>query len=299
VLTLFSIPKVFNGHIGIIQRNALTSWMRLGNGVQVILCGNDTGVAEAARDAGAEHVPDIQRTEYGTPIVSSAFSTVARMARNPLLCYVNTDIMFTDELICAAASVRKRKFLMVGRRHNVDITEPWDFSDPHWQEKLLMLTHDRGSLFNEFAVDYFLFPRESELIKLPPFAVGRPGWDNFVLFRCRQLRYPLIDATNVVTAVHQNHDYAHVPRATSYLWHGPEADANMKLLGGDESLVFGMMDATHKLTKFGLQKVSGPEYSLRRRSKYVILYPRRKFFVKAFITVKAVLRRVGFLSVSR
>jgi hypothetical protein len=41
MLTIFSVPKAFLGHIGVIQRNALVSWMRLGEEVQVILLGND------------------------------------------------------------------------------------------------------------------------------------------------------------------------------------------------------------------------------------------------------------------
>src|SRR6266567_220275 len=121
MLTLFSIPKPFLGHVGIIQRNALGSWMRLGNGVQVILFGDDVGVGEAAAEAGAEHFPDIQRTELGTPLLNSAFATAARIAKHRLLCYVNADIMITDELINAVVSIRKRQFLLVGRRWNADI----------------------------------------------------------------------------------------------------------------------------------------------------------------------------------
>jgi len=295
MLTVFSIPKPFAGHISIIQRNALDSWMRLGEGVQVILLGNEEGVAEAAREAGAEHVPDVRRNEYGTPLLDSAFSIAARLARNPLLCYVNGDIMFTDELTRAAASIRKQMFLMVGRRWNVDIVEPWDFSDPQWRASLLKFTRDRGTLYRDDAIDYFVFPRDSELTKLPPFAVGRPRWDNYFLFRCRQLGYPLIDATTVITAVHQNHDYAHVPQGTGHLWYGPEADANIKLLG-DESRKFVILDATHKLTESGLQRTSGPEYSRRRRATYLVLYPRRRVFVKAVVLFKAILRRIGVLA---
>jgi hypothetical protein len=51
LLTVFFIPKPFLGHIGVIQRNALGTWMRLGEGVQVILHGNDEGVAEATCEA--------------------------------------------------------------------------------------------------------------------------------------------------------------------------------------------------------------------------------------------------------
>ena len=289
MLTVFSIPKPFLGHIGVIQRNALGSWMRLGEGVQVILLGNDEGVAEAAREAGAEHAPDIERNEYGTPLVNSAFSTAARMARNPLLCYVNGDIMVTDQLLRAAASIGKRNFLMAGRRWNVDITEPWDFSDPQWRKKLVAFAHDRGELYSDEWIDYFVFPRDSKLTRLPPFAVGRPRWDNYILFRCRQLGYPLIDATTVVTAVHQNHDYAHLPKGNPAIFGGPEAEANIKLLG-DELRIFGLWDATHKLAEFGLEKTEIPHW--RHQQECLALHPMRE-------KAKKWLTQVGLLGVSR
>jgi hypothetical protein len=293
MLTLFSIPKPFVGHIGVIQRNALSSWVRLCPGVQVVLLGNEEGIAAAAREAGAEHIPEVDRTEYGTPVVSSAFAKAAVVARNGLLCYVNGDIMLTDELTRAAASVSKRNFLMVGRRWNVEITEPWDFSNPEWREKLLTYAHQRGTLYRKDAIDYFVFPRDSRLTDLPPFAIGRPRWDNYFLFRCRQLGYTLIDATCVVTAVHQNHDYAHIPEG--HWTYSPEAEANIKLLG-DEARRFDMVDATHKLTRAGLRRTVGPEYSRRRRSTYVVLHPRQKLLVKAVVSLKAGLRRIGVLS---
>src|SRR5690242_14509803 len=67
VLTIFSVPKPFEGRIGEIQRRAVESWTRLGDGVQVLLLGDEAGTDEAARDAGAEHLPDLARTEHGTP----------------------------------------------------------------------------------------------------------------------------------------------------------------------------------------------------------------------------------------
>jgi len=290
MLTVFSIPKAFRGHIGVIQRNALNSWIRLGQGVQVILFGNDDGVAEAAREAGAEHVSDIALTEFGTPLLNFAFSTAARIARNPLLCYVNGDIIFTDELIRAVNSIRKRHFVMVGRRWNVDIVDPWDFSDLKWREKLLKFAHEHGTLYRDDAIDYFVFPRDSKLTILPPFAVGRPGWDNYFLFRCRQLGYPLIDATAVVTAVHQNHDYAHVPNGTGRDWAGPEADANLNLIK-DTSQKFIITDATHRLTESGLKRASDPEYSRRRGARYLALHPRQKVFVRMIVGIKAFFRQ--------
>jgi hypothetical protein len=291
---VFSIPKPFLGHIGVIQRNALGSWKRLGEGVQVILHGNDEGVAEAAWEAGVDHAPDIERNDYGTPLVNSAFSTAVRLARNPLLCYVNGDVMLADQLIRAAASIGMKNFLMVGRRWNVDITEPWDFSDPQWHNKLVAFARGRGVLSRDYAIDYFVFPRDSELTIQLPFAVGRPRWDNYFLFRCRQLRYPLIDATNVVTAVHQNHDYAHLPNGDPVIFGGPEADANIKL-HGDGARLFSIVDATHQLTEFGLKKIRSP---IRRRlSVHLALHPRQKMLARPFRA--AILQCLDFLSLAQ
>src|SRR5262245_56609823 len=69
-ITFCSVPKPFVGHIGVIQRNALASWSRLGG---VIVFGDEPGVAEAAPDAGVRHVPDVAQNDYGTPLLSDAF----------------------------------------------------------------------------------------------------------------------------------------------------------------------------------------------------------------------------------
>ena len=54
-----------------------------------------------------------------------------------------------------------------------------------------------------------------------------------------------IAATSAITAVHQNHDYAHVPEGAGspHLSYSPEAESNIKLLG-DEAPRFDMRDAT-------------------------------------------------------
>jgi len=40
-LTIFATPKAFRGHFDVIQRNAISSWTKLG--VDVILMGDDAG----------------------------------------------------------------------------------------------------------------------------------------------------------------------------------------------------------------------------------------------------------------
>jgi hypothetical protein len=42
----------------------------------------------------------------------------------------------------------------------------------------------------------------------------------------------VVEASRVVTAVHQNHDYRHHPQGKAGVWFGEEAGANNKLAGG-------------------------------------------------------------------
>ena len=41
MLTIFSTPKPFRGHIGVIQRNAIESWKRIHPDVEIILFGDE------------------------------------------------------------------------------------------------------------------------------------------------------------------------------------------------------------------------------------------------------------------
>jgi hypothetical protein len=60
VLSLFSVPKAFADNVGVIQRNAIQGWARLGPNVEIILSGDETGVGEAAAALGVRHVPDVR-----------------------------------------------------------------------------------------------------------------------------------------------------------------------------------------------------------------------------------------------
>ena len=68
MLTLFTIPKAFSGRIGLLQANAIGSWVRLNANCEVILFGDDPGVAEAAARFGVRHESQVTRTPQGTPV---------------------------------------------------------------------------------------------------------------------------------------------------------------------------------------------------------------------------------------
>jgi hypothetical protein len=253
MITFFSTPKPFRGHIGVIQRNAICSWKLLHPDTEVILFGYEEGAAEAARELGARHEPEVDRNSLGTPLLSSLFDRADRLARHGRLCFLNADILLSGDFLAASTRLAQMQesSLMVGRRCDVDITQPLDFSRPDWSEGLLSMARELGRLRPPQWIDYFVFPRGLLSQQVPPFAVGRPGYDNWLLWKVRSMGVPVVDATQVVLAVHQNHDYSHHPGGQSGLWQDVEARQNYALLGKGH---FATIDnATHRLTPNGLR----------------------------------------------
>ena len=267
MLTIFAVPKAFQGHTGVIQRNAIRSWSRLSPRCEIILCGDDPGTEEAAAEVGAKYIPDIARNEYGTPLLNSIFARAAQAASNSLLCYVNADIILLNDFPETVRRIKLDNFVMAGQRWNLDITELLDFERPDWEGDLRRKVTDSGELFDVSAIDYFVFSRESGLAALPPFAIGRPGWDNWFIYNARTRGIPVIDATRMATVIHQNHGYNHVPKRKGAFWEGPEADDNRAIIG-DWAHYFTLLDATHMLTPRGLRRAL--EYRHLQRRFYTL-----------------------------
>jgi hypothetical protein len=270
-ITFFTAPKPFVGHIGVIQNNAIKSWSLLPNS-EIILCGKDDGIEEAAKRFNAKWIPEIETSQFGTPLLNAIFRQSIEQANNPLVCYINADIMLSDDFLRAAERIHRQRFLMVGRRWNVDITEPWNFHDSDWQEKVREHATKNGELFTPAGIDYFLFPRGDEIGKLRPFIVGRPRWDNWFIFNTRRSGCPVIDATNAVVAVHQNHDYRHVPQQRGNGVEGPEADWNERLVE-TPNYTFTIDDATHMMGKRFILPAISLHYLKKRLKSLPLLHP--------------------------
>jgi hypothetical protein len=278
MITIFSIPKAFKGHVGTTQLNAIKSWMKLGEDCQVVVCGDDEGVVDAAREIGAECIPDIARNEFGTPLLSSAFREIQKVARHRILCFVNADIILLNDFLSAIKHVTLRDFLIVGQRWDMDVTQKLDFGNESWDTHLRRAVANQGKLHGPLGSDYFVFPNDSRLLDIPPFAVGRPGWDCWFIYRARKLRIPVVDASGTVFIVHQNHDYTHVKKGSGHTadgkrWYGPETDLHLKFMGNGD-YYFTPLDATHLLTDDGLKRALDYFHLTRRWHRLPILYPK-------------------------
>ena len=136
-ITLFATPKKFEGHIGVIQRNAIQSWTLMTPTPEIILFGDEPGTSEIAAEFGLRHVPRVKCNRWGTPLISDLFEQAEKLGQGTIVSYVNSDIILFDDFAQALVRVSawSDHFLMVGRRTDLDIKQALDFRND-WAAQL-------------------------------------------------------------------------------------------------------------------------------------------------------------------
>lgn len=248
MLTLFTTCKPFaHPHDSRIQHNALRRWKQLSPEPQIILLGDDEGVAEAAALYGFEHIPEIEKSEFGTPLVSSLFEQAIAAARFDIACYINADILvpanFVSEI--AGAVENRGNVVIVGQRFDLDVEEDLTGSDGEFN-RLLDDVKVRGKLHGETGMDYFGFNRDLYVDILPRFGIGRTFWDNWLVYYALLKEASVVDATSSLPIIHQNHDYNLVQGYQQKSFSSPEFELN-RTIGGGFELVRSVADASHVL----------------------------------------------------
>ncbi len=285
-ITLFSAPKPFSDpRIATIQNNAIASWIRLSE-LEVLLMGEEEGLDEAALRHGVTHVRAVKRNDHGTPLVSSMLELARLRGDGDVLCIINSDVILMSDFVEAAREVAqsKSRFVLVSRRWDLDVEQPVEFTNG-WEERLRWAVREQGVLHRPAGSDFFLFPRGC-YPELPPFAVGRAGWDNWMIYKARKERWPVVDGTPSMTVVHQNHDYGHLPGGEPH-YSVPESDENIRLAGGEAAIRYTIVDATHCLRN---RKLAYPGMTYLRFMRGVELFLRAVFFFLPPAAVEQVAR---------
>lgn len=274
LITLFSAPKPFTDpHIAMIQRNAIKSWTLLPD-VEVILLGEESGLAETARELSVKHIAHVKCNENGTPLISSMFELARQNSNSDLLCIINADMILMPDFIEAARSSHSQrdKFVLLSQRWDLHVTQPLEFTSG-WQDRMRSTVHGRGSLHRPAGSDFFLFPK-SCYAGIPDFAIGRAGWDNWMIYKARSEKWSVIDCTPSVMIIHQNHDYSHLPGGKPHYEH-PDTNENIRLAGGQANIRYTILDATHQLVD---GKLIRPGMTSLRLTRKLELFLRGLFF---------------------
>lgn len=272
MITIVSAPKPCIKKFRTIQENALGSWKQLS--VEVMLFGNDWGVAQAAKKYGFRHIAKVKKNKQGTPLLSDIFAKAQQKANNPIIAYVNTDVVLMNDFVSAVKKTQKKfdTFLLIAKRHNMELQRSIQFSknwDMRLKKELIKQGRER-SVGN--SSEFFVFPKSLQLA-VPPFAIGRLHWDSWLIYRARFLHVPVIDATRSIFYIHHIHDYTHHKKGFSGVWYGEEAKINYQLAGGEKTR-FKVTDSDWILTKKGFTKppVTMDNF-IRRFRVFTVIYP--------------------------
>ncbi|MDO8730631.1 MAG: hypothetical protein Q7J69_05590 [Candidatus Omnitrophota bacterium] len=264
MLTIFAIPKSFaDPQSALIQRNAIQSWTLLRPRPEIFLFGDEAGIQEICRQFSLRHIPAVSRNEYGTPHLNDVVVQAERLATHRLMCYVNADIIFMSDFIAAIRRFEEwnPESLAAGSRWNLDIPSEWKFDETGWEEKLRVLARSKGVL-QESTTDCFVFPR-GFYQGMPPFAIGRTAFDNWLIWKARKKGSPVVNLTPAVMVIHQNH---WTLEKLQRMYHSPEAAVNQRLAGPWASS-FTLGDASHRMTPDGIHSIGAQ--ALWNRSRCV------------------------------
>lgn len=254
-ITIITIPKPFDGCAAISQRNAISSWQSLQPMPDIILFGDDKGVADIASEFGITHVAKIDKNDCGTPLINDVFSKARTLSKTESIAFVNTDIILFQDFIDSIAIVKdqvSQDYIIIGQRWDIAFNGHLSTQETGWQNQFLEYAHKHARLHAPTGKDYFVFNVFSDALRsMPPFAIGRGHFDNWIVFDALLNEIMVIDATDSITAIHQDHDYDHIQGESSSLLERPECLTN-RLLAGYGAWHGHISDAIWKLTSSGL-----------------------------------------------
>jgi hypothetical protein len=251
MLTFFTTAKPFQGHDGVIQRNALKSWKLLHPDVEVILFGDEEGAAEVCAELDIRHEPYVERFESKYPYVNFMFARAQEIAKHEFLCYSNCDIVFLTDFsrVFEKTIVWRKRFVFVAQRWDTDVTQPIDFKHHDWAKHLQELATTQGIQQISDYIDFFVF-RKGIYDQVPPLVVGYAYWDHWMMWKALSANAPVLDASLYLVPVHQNHGYRTTPERTKGSQTDRIAMRNFELSGKGKQLK-AMLDANYVISRYG------------------------------------------------
>lgn len=184
----------------------IRNWILLRPYVIPVVFTNDSTVAYKIKQHGLDVLPIRMAAAGGIPILKYMFQNIMSTYNTAFYGYTNSDILFTDTLletlawIMNSTHVLENPLMIIGKRTNV---QPVREKDTTSWKRLYKVATGRGKLFTGLAEDYFITSRIYPWKETPNLVVGRPAYDNWLVYHARKQNHTVIDATNTILAVHQ------------------------------------------------------------------------------------------------
>ena len=186
--------------------NAIRSWTRLSPRPEILVIG---GNRELIEKEGGRWVGGVRSSVQGRPYFDHFISEAEVLAANDIIMYSTDHLILTSGLISAVKSVSETfpgNFVIIGKRWGLDVQAPINFSDHNWESILWDRVIKTNSLGSNAAKDYLIFRRPFGL-PIPNFIMGYEWYDTWLVWAALQAGYPVIDASDAISVVHQSHTF--------------------------------------------------------------------------------------------
>ena len=288
MLTIFTTTKDFIGEFDIIQKNALKSWRALSEDIEIILIGESIGGQEVAKNIDGKYLTKVKMSHENTPTIGGLFEIAEANGKYDILCYVNADIILPGSLlnVLEVLKMNKKRFLAVGHRWDLDVNESIDFKRSNDTEKFWSYAKNKSIQHAPTGIDYFIF-RKNTFKNIPPLTIGRPGWDNWLLWKTRRMRVPLIDLSDGIFAIHQNHSYNFKGfESKNDVLSSNDGLLNRQVIGGN---TLNLLDANYYYSNSSIKKNNTKEFKNRNLGKLPVIFPELSFLLTIY---KKIYRRL-------
>ncbi|MCS7142381.1 MAG: hypothetical protein NZ920_01105 [Aigarchaeota archaeon] len=314
MISFVTTLKPLTGRFNVIQLNAIRSWLRVCNECEIVVVGDEEGVEGLVRRYQLKHVKEVRRAPSGAPYLDDLLRVAEGVASFETICLINADIILLRDFLRAYHMVRGAfdKFVVTSRRFDLPINYEVDFNGENIDEGLR--NEARRSYVGRVSrgTDLFLFKKDT-FINVPPLIIGRLIWSRWFILEGLSNGIPVIDATPVITAIHQTHDYAHIKderveaasksglRGYDAIARGLEYKWNSRV--GSVAAYFSEADCNYVLTPDGPVKRSDLNYVIRHIIKYPLINQSTRraatLFYRELVPskrVRALVKKLGFRS---
>jgi len=295
MISFITTFKPFKGLDRIHQINALKSWSKFAKGAEIIVVGESDGFENVLNEYNftVRWITKVRTSYSGAPYLDDMLKRGLEEAKNNYICIINGDIIILSDFTTTIDNLIKKhiRFMLTSRRMELMIDNVLDFDNPELETYLKYSARKNYKYHLDkrlLPIDLFVFNRDFlSDVRIPPFVYGRGIFVRWFIYNAHCKRVPAIDATPVLTAIHQTHSYNHITdfhvqdvirkSGNTYkgIMSGKEFIWNVKVAG--PSAYFSEGDFTHVLTEKGLIKLSTPHFILRRFLKDPLLPPYDKF----------------------
>ena len=185
-----------------------SNWMSLRPYVIPVVFTNDTGLEEECRNQGWNVFPIREVAAGGVPVLKHMFMDAMDAYNTTFYAYSNSDILFTKTLIDTLSSLSNSlaneeiPVLIVGRRTNVEIGYLNETDGSSW-DNLTSVSKASGNIFSSNAEDFFITSGVYPWDECANVVIGRPAYDNWLVYNARKRKHIVIDATGTLLAIHQ------------------------------------------------------------------------------------------------